>query len=433
MHSLSLLRGWLLGNCHDIHRARIGALCRLVAGLLHRGTLTLTDLGRAMPGGIDTKYKIKCVDRLLGNRHLHRERSDIYRVMSSWLLRGVGRPVILVDWSDCTTGHKWLVLKAAVAVAGRAVSIYDEVHPLSRYNSPRVHRRFLRRLATVLPPGWAPVIVTDAGFRGPWFRDVESLGWHYVGRVRNRIRCCLDDRESWCWTTELYATASTVTRFLGAALLSHKRPYGTNLYLLRKPPRGPGRPPKLHGRGHRAKRGRAGYKEPWLLAISLPHGPCSLAEIPRLYALRMQIEETFRDLRGQAPRLRRGVRSHRQRRKARGAAAGRRARELRSVADRAGGEGEGMDGAVPGQHRAARGGPVGGVPGSRGIASTPLSTASLCRRPVRRPRRASTTHSTADAPSVNSWGSVSDEGQPRRRASADCCRQRPHHGYAPAA
>lgn len=298
MHSLSLLRGWLLGNCHDIHRARIGALCRLVAGLLHRGTLTLTDLGRAMPGGIDTKYKIKCVDRLLGNRHLHRERSDIYRVMSSWLLRGVGRPVILVDWSDCTTGHKWLVLKAAVAVAGRAVSIYDEVHPLSRYNSPRVHRRFLRRLATVLPPGWAPVIVTDAGFRGPWFRDVESLGWHYVGRVRNRIRCCLDDRESWCWTTELYATASTVTRFLGAALLSHKRPYGTNLYLLRKPPRGPGRPPKLHGRGHRAKRGRAGYKEPWLLAISLPHGPCSLAEIPRLYALRMQIEETFRDLKG---------------------------------------------------------------------------------------------------------------------------------------
>ena len=298
MHALSLLRGWLLGNCTDIHRARLGALCRLVAGLLQRGTLTLSDLGRAMPGSIRTKHKIKCVDRLLGNRHLHRERSTIYRVMASWLLRGTARPVILVDWSDCTAGHKWLVLKAAVAASGRAISVYDEVHPLSRYNNPGVHRRFLRRLAALLPPGCAPVIVTDAGFRGPWFREVESLGWHYVGRVRNRIRCSLDDGRSWCWTTELYATAGAVTRFLGAALLSHKRPYSTALYLLGRPRRGPGRPRNSHNRGHNARRERRRHKEPWLLATSLPHTARSLAEVPRLYGLRMQIEETFRDLKG---------------------------------------------------------------------------------------------------------------------------------------
>ena len=29
-------------------------------------------------------------------------------------------------------------------------------------------------------------MVTDAGFRGPWFRDVEARGWDWVGRIRNR-------------------------------------------------------------------------------------------------------------------------------------------------------------------------------------------------------------------------------------------------------
>lgn len=28
--------------------------------------------------------------------------------------------------------------------------------------------------------------VTDAGFRSPWFRAVEKLGWYWLGRLRHR-------------------------------------------------------------------------------------------------------------------------------------------------------------------------------------------------------------------------------------------------------
>ncbi|WP_252360521.1 hypothetical protein, partial [Escherichia coli] len=37
-------------------------------------TLTLTELGRNLPTKARTKHNIKRIDRLLGNRHLHKER-----------------------------------------------------------------------------------------------------------------------------------------------------------------------------------------------------------------------------------------------------------------------------------------------------------------------------------------------------------------------
>lgn len=79
------------------------------------------------------------------------------------------RPVIVVDWTDCELERELLFLKAAVTV-------YEEAQPMPRYNSPTTHRLLLRRLKEVLPEGVLPSIVTDAGFRGHWFRDVESYG-----------------------------------------------------------------------------------------------------------------------------------------------------------------------------------------------------------------------------------------------------------------
>lgn len=35
-------------------------------------------------------------------------------------------------------------------------------------------------------PGTIYLLVTDAGFRGPRFRAVEAMGWHWLGRLRNR-------------------------------------------------------------------------------------------------------------------------------------------------------------------------------------------------------------------------------------------------------
>jgi hypothetical protein len=90
--------------------------------------------------------------------------------------------------------------------------------------------------------------------------------------------------------------ATTVPRYIGEVTLSQRHQYRFRLYLLRarrlrigRPPRrGPTQPnTTLYQRLHRA---------PWLLTTSLPHGYGSERRVMQLYRQRMQIEETFRDL-----------------------------------------------------------------------------------------------------------------------------------------
>lgn len=173
MPGIGLLHKWLRDACPSIHRARLSALGKVGQSLLVGGRLTLTELGRQLPTTAFVKHTLKGVDRLLGNAQLQHERVTSYRAVARWVLASTPRPVLRVDWSDCEPGHKHLRLKAAVPLRGRALSIYAEGYPLARSNSPRTHRCFLRNLRAVLPAHCQPIIVTDAGFRGPWFREVE--------------------------------------------------------------------------------------------------------------------------------------------------------------------------------------------------------------------------------------------------------------------
>lgn len=296
MHPVRLLEKWLERNTLFIHKSRAASLVSGVGGLVRGGKLTLSHLGRALAGTVRTKHKIKRMDRLLGNARLHRERPDIYRALAHWLLAGVERPVILVDWSDCEPGHEWLMLTAALSVKGRAIPIYEEVHRLSAYNSPKTHGAFLAALREVVPGRCKPIVVSDAGFRGPWFRAVEAQGWDWVGRIRNGIKIREDGGTRWRTLSAIYREATSKVRHLGWCWLSHKQPYGANLYLVKASQRGPGRPPKAHGMGTAAKRCRKMYRDPWLLATSMKHEKGMGTRVVKLYAKRMQIEESFRDL-----------------------------------------------------------------------------------------------------------------------------------------
>jgi len=295
MH-LKVLSQWLADRLVIGHSTRTAALLRVVGALLSGGKLSLTHLGRSLNGSAHAKHQIKAVDRLLGNRHLQRERDGIYRAIVQTLLLGNKRPIIVVDWADFELGRQWLMLKAAVPVGGRAISLYERVFPFKRYNSPGAHREFLRALHAVLPPDCRPIIVTDAGFRGPWFRDVESYGWDWVGRIRNKIKYYREETGRWRFTDSLYPEATSVPRYIGEVTLSRRHQYRFRLYLVRahrprigRPPRrGPKQPnTTLYQRLHRA---------PWLITTSLPHGYGSERRVMQLYRQRMQIEETFRDL-----------------------------------------------------------------------------------------------------------------------------------------
>jgi hypothetical protein len=281
-----------------VHAARAAALVTVVEAVVLGAKLMLTQLGRNLRSAAFPKHSIKRVDRLLGNARLHAERSLIYRAVAHWLLGAASRPVLLIDWADCGPGHRWLLLRAAVPLGGRAVPVYEEVHPLRRYNSPRTHRRFLAHLRAVLPVGCAQILITDAGFRGPWFREVERYGWQWVGRVRNQIKYRRErDAAAGTWTSTnaLYAGATPTPRHLGRVLLSRRQSYACELYLVRQCRRGPGRPRKAHGRNATARRCRKLHKDPWLLATSLPHTGGAARRVVKLYALRMKIEQGIRD------------------------------------------------------------------------------------------------------------------------------------------
>ena len=217
MHVTQVLSRWLRQRLVVGHAMRATALVRVVQALVLGGKAALTQLGRNRTGSAGVKHHIKAVDRLLGNRHLHRECSSIYRAIARTLLADVPRPVLTVDWSDfeCGGTRKWALIQAAVPIGGRAVVVYSRVFPFKRYNSPGAHREFLHALKLVLPETCCPIIVTDAGFRGPWFRDVEALGWNWVGRIRNKIKYLNESTGRWCFTDSLYALATPVTRYVG--------------------------------------------------------------------------------------------------------------------------------------------------------------------------------------------------------------------------
>ena len=127
MQAMSLLDKLLQRDAVIGHRARGHVLVRIVGALLNGGKLALTLLGRHRAGQAFAKHHIKAVNRLLGNPHLYRERRVVYTAPARTVLGNVTRPVILVDWADSALEHKQLILKAAVPVKGRAISIYEEV------------------------------------------------------------------------------------------------------------------------------------------------------------------------------------------------------------------------------------------------------------------------------------------------------------------
>jgi hypothetical protein len=279
-----------------VHSYRHEAVWVGVNALLRGKRLWLTALGRHVGGGVEEKHSIKRMDRLLGNRHLGGERLDWYRWLARLVLGGCRRPVILVDWSDLDDQKCLYVLRAAVAVGGRALPIYEEVH--ERVGGTRMHRRFLKRLGWVLGPLCWPILVTDAGFRVWWYELVEARGWGYVGRVRNRELLQWPSGGKWFSNKRLHERASGRPKALGGMWLSKTRPLWTEFYLYKGKAKGRVKRTRMGERCRSAQSNKhaAREREPWLLVSNLPDSSHTAKRVVNTFRTRMQIEESFRDL-----------------------------------------------------------------------------------------------------------------------------------------
>lgn len=298
MQAQRIIQDLLQTECDAIHAKRRITLALMVQASC-TGHLSLMGISRRLEATTALRHRIKRCDRLLGNLHLHHEIRDVYRAMVQRILIGHPRPAIIIDWSDLSADRSQHLLRAALTVKGRAVVLYEEVHPMKRYGSPRVHERFLRQLRQLLPPSCRPILVTDAGFRGTWFKLCNQLKFDWIGRIRNRdmIRP-LTEAGAWAGCKTLYPKATAIPQDRGAFEYVRNAPVACRLVLYKKP--------ACHRQAKTAfgKRARCRHSlkqataqtEPWLLAASPSLAGLDARAVVDLYSGRMQIEQSFRDV-----------------------------------------------------------------------------------------------------------------------------------------
>ncbi|MEZ5444880.1 MAG: transposase [Gammaproteobacteria bacterium] len=167
------------------YAAQCEALEAAVGSALRGRCLTVTGLGRWMQGSAqETLYQARR-PAVVGPPPAGQV-VGLYGALTGWLVGSQPHPVFLIDWSDLDKAKRHQVLRAALVVAGRALTLYEEVHGPQTALKADTQERFLQRLKALLPAGCVPVLVTDAGFRTPWFKAVERMKWYWVARIRHR-------------------------------------------------------------------------------------------------------------------------------------------------------------------------------------------------------------------------------------------------------
>lgn len=278
----------------QVHSGRMQSLFDAVSAGLAGAPLSLTGLGRCIRSQAKVKHAIKQIDRLLGNPHLQQERLAFYGHMARGIWRRERHPVVLVDWSHADDRKQLFILRASLVNDGRSVALFEAAH--DRENCPQFQQQFLQTLFRLVPRHCRPVIITDAGFGRKWFAAVEALNWFYVGRIRNRECFAWPGKEDWRAVTLLYRGAKSKPEELGWMDMTRHR-LRVRVVRYQRQPQGR----VYHGRlGNRSADSRSKQcakreREPWLLVSNLA-AAWSTKTVVKLYALRMRIEEGFRDL-----------------------------------------------------------------------------------------------------------------------------------------
>lgn len=277
------------------HQYRQSALLDATTALIKGASLTLTSIGRHLPGPAQVKNKIKRVDRLLGNSSLHRDIPLIFQNLIFMLTRQLSLCVIAVDWSGYPS-QEYHVLRASLICDGRALPLLSHIVPSAEQQKALHHCAFLDALARAVNPAARVIIVTDAGFQNAWFRHIKSLGWDFVGRVRGRTLLNFhEEPDKWHMPDTLKASNKPV--YLGPGTLSranYARCDG-HFYLHKRAAKGrKNQRARCRIKRYKQERdGRAAARAPWLIFTSTDE--FKPREMMKIYSRRMQIEQNFRD------------------------------------------------------------------------------------------------------------------------------------------
>lgn len=298
MFAEQLIYKALSQGCPFIHEHRLNSILEVSGALRDSQNLSLSELGRSLKGSSSIKHKIKKVDRLEGNKHLHEELEQLYQGLSSFVLTYISQAVevpIIIDLCFMKDDKAIQMLSAEVVTKGRSLPLYRKVFTQGELKDQT--ENFLKQLAQCIPQNRSVIIVMDAGFYNEWFKAIESYGWHWICRVRQGRSFQYEGDDTWLNIKDFISEVKEKTKDQGSILLTQEHKYPCRLVTTKRAAKGRVRKDS-HGNTHgRIGSGRykAAAKEPWLLTTNLP-STYKAAQIVALYTKRMQIEESFRDL-----------------------------------------------------------------------------------------------------------------------------------------
>ena len=297
MQLMKLLHKTFQKELPSIHITRLKNVMDASETLVRANKLTLTALGRNLPGKAKTRSNIKKIDRLLGNPHVQVDRIAFYKQMISRVITENSLPWIHVDWSCICSVTNLYLLRASLSMSGRSVVLYEACYPKEKENNHATHKLFLQQLKAMLPVSVKPIIVTDAGFRAPWFAYVRELGWDFVGRLRHKNLLLLDSTTTWQLSHTFHEEATSTPKYLGHGALTQASqvPAHFILYKGNKKNRHKLNKDKSRSQGGTSERYARAHKEAWLLVTSLLPSANIAQQTVNIYFQRMRIEENFRD------------------------------------------------------------------------------------------------------------------------------------------
>jgi hypothetical protein len=204
--------------CPTLLPTQAANLALLVAAVLTRRTLVLTDLARAFPTPAvrrvpmpkhDLHHRLKRLWRFVDNPKIDAVALQAAAIPYALAGLGLGRRIgLAIDWTlfDVLTpaGRRvhYQVLRIAVPWNGRAVPLMqvavDRYHIPAGQSQNSIEERALWAVLDALPAGVRPIVLADRGFaRGRLFAALRARGVDFVIRVRRGTWLTEADGRGW--------------------------------------------------------------------------------------------------------------------------------------------------------------------------------------------------------------------------------------------
>jgi len=285
-------------ECPYIHSKRLQALMDVACGLQKRQKLTLTEMGRGLSKATSIKNRVKKVDRLESNTHLYEEISAIYFGLSSFLFKYLSHQedaAIIIDLCCLKDGQDIQMLSAEIAFKGRSLPLYREVFQSGCFSGRA--ESFLSALKHCIPTNKQVVLIMDAGFGEDWLKAIERCNWYWLVRIRQGKMIKLNADQPWQGVKEVIPQLPQRTTSFDEAHIMKEHQHACRVITTRKAPTQRKKPVKAP---RNDKAGSNKYRrsacEPWILATNLPKADFETTKVVRYYSKRMQIEQSFRDV-----------------------------------------------------------------------------------------------------------------------------------------